>query len=345
MFGCGSRPDSSGKVYEINVGLAKKEMYAYLNMLIEDDKEHHEAFYRRSKLYFEDQKKVNALKDINQAIKLDPANQTYLMHKAKIYAALNEHHKVFRILSQVDDKNKTTEVMKLELIAGVKTGKLNDSKSIAAAMRGLKLQAGQEDYLLGMMAWDKGDTSEAKQQLASAYRHGEKGEDVLLTLAKTYNVSNPAKATALLYEAAVKYQSKHSRILLANNFIRSQQTEREDSLYEVMLNNHPTDYEVVLRRANLYQAQRKYAELITLLEDKYRKTKTMEDDFILAEAYFMLRKNNEASEIYVLLEPLDTTGQITRNVKIIKWRKEQERLRNLPDSLRTITKDSVNSTP
>ena len=149
----------------------------------------------------------------------------------------------------------------------------------------------------------------------------------------------------MLYEAAVKYESKHSRILLANNFIRNKLPVREDSLYEVMLQDHPKDYEVLLRRANLYQAQEKYAELVTLLEDQYKNTKTMEDDFILADAYFSLRKNDEASKMYVLLEPLDTTGQITRNVNVIKWRKAQERLRNLPDSLRTITKDSVNSTP
>ena len=136
---------------------------------------------------------------------------------------MDQHHKVFRILSKVEDKNKTTEVLRIELVAGVKTGKLKDPKSIAAAMRGLKLKQGQEDYLLGMMAWDKGDTSVAKQKLASAYRSGEKGEDVLLTLAKTYQDSNQAKETALLYEAAVKYESKHSRILLANNFIRNQQ--------------------------------------------------------------------------------------------------------------------------
>ena len=112
-----------------------------------------------------------------------------------------------------------------------------------------------------------------------------------------------------------------------------------------MLQDHPNDYEVLLRRAKLYQAQGKYAELVTLLEDQYKSTKTMEDDFILADAYFSLRKNDEASKMYVLLEPLDTTGQISRNVNVIKWRKAQERLRNLPDSLRTITKDSVNSTP
>ncbi len=320
-------------------------MYEYLNTLIQDDDEHHEAFYRRSKLYLEDHQAIKALNDIILALKEDPDNQTYLIHQAKVFAAMEEYHKVFRILSKVENENKTTEVLQLELVAGVKTGKLKDPESIAAAMRGLKLKQGQEDYLLGMIAWDKGDTSVAKQKLASAYQSGEKGEDVLLTLAKTYQNTNPTKETAFLYEAAVKYESKYSRILLANNFLRNQESEREDSLYEVMLKNHPKDYEVLLRRAKLYQAQGKYAELVTLLEDQYMSTKTMEDDFILADAYFSLRKNDEARKMYVLLEPLDTTGQISRNVNVIKWRKAQERLRNLPDSLRTITKDSVNSTP
>ena len=57
LIGCGSRPDSSGKVYDININLARKEMYQYLDALIQDDEEHHEAFYRRSKLYFDDAKK------------------------------------------------------------------------------------------------------------------------------------------------------------------------------------------------------------------------------------------------------------------------------------------------
>ncbi len=320
-------------------------MHQYLDALIQDDDEDHEAFYRRSKLYFEEQQNTKALNDISLAIKQAPDNQVYLIHQAKIYATLDQHHKVLRVLSKVKDENKTTELLRIELVAGVKTGKLKDPESIAAAMRGLKLKQGQEDYLLGMIAWDKGDTLLAKQKLANTYRSGEKGEDVLLTLAKTYQGSNQEKETALLYEAAVKYKSKHSRILLANNFLRNKEPIREDSLYEVMLHDHPKDYEVLLRRANLYHAQGKYAELVTLLEDQYKNTKTMEDDFILADAYFSLRKNDEASKMYVLLEPLDTTGQITKNVNIIKWRKAQERLRNLPDSLRTITKDSVNSTP
>ena len=50
-------------------------------------------------------------------------------------------------------------------MAGVKTGKLKDSKAIAEAMRGLHLQRGQENYLLGMIAWDKGDTSDTRQKL------------------------------------------------------------------------------------------------------------------------------------------------------------------------------------
>ena len=152
------------------------------------------------KLFIEDQsyilmmqKNIKALNDISQALKQAPDNQVYLMHQAKIYAAMDEHHKVFRILSKVKDENKTTELLRIELVAGVKTGKLKDPKSIAAAMRGLKLKQGQEDYLLGMMAWDKGDTSLAKQKLASAYLSGEKGEDVLLTLAKTYQDVKPSK--------------------------------------------------------------------------------------------------------------------------------------------------------
>lgn len=343
LLSCGSRPDSSGKIYDINSDLAIKQMYSYLNDLIEDDDEHHEAFYRRSKLYFEDKKFTKALDDINQAIKLSSRNQTYLIHQAKVYAAFNNHHKVYRILSQIDDQSKTTELLKLELIAGVKTGNLKNPKAITEAMQGVNLQHGQEDYLLGMLAWDKGDTAETKKKLESAYRYGEKGEDVLLTLAKAYSTSNEAKSTALLFEAAVKYESKHTRILLANNFIRSNQAEREDSLYGVLLKSNPTDYEVVLRRARLYQTQGKYIEIINMLKNKFEKTKTMEDDFILADAYFSLKKNDEASKMYVLLEPLDTTGQITKNTAIIKWRKKQEILRNLPDSLRTISKDSVNS--
>ena len=95
LLGCGSRPDSSGKVYEINIDLARKEMYDYLDALIKDDDEHHEALYRRSKLYFEDKKKGKALRDINQSVKLEATNQTYLMHQARVYTALNNHNKVF----------------------------------------------------------------------------------------------------------------------------------------------------------------------------------------------------------------------------------------------------------
>ena len=346
LVGCGSRPDSSGKVYEIDLLQAKKELYQQLNEIIEDDDEHHEAYYRRSKLYYEDDKLSPALVDIKKALKLEPQNQSYLTQQAEIYAALNEYDKAYRVLAKTDDANKTTELQKLELIAGVKTGKITDATSIATIMKGLKLEQGREDYLLGMLAWDKKDTLQTKLKLESAYNKGEKGEDVLLTLIKTYQADSlQRKALNLLLEAATTFESKHSRILLANYYIRHQMYLKEDSVYDVMLKDKPLSSEVVMRKSRLYQSQRRNSDLIDLLSDKYIKTKTKEDDRILADAYFELRKNNEALEIYNTLEALDTTGTVKKNLNVIRWRKEQEKRKNLPDSVRTIAKDSVNSTP
>lgn len=338
---CGPKPDSSGRVFKVNPTKAKKEMYAHLNMLIEDDKEAHQAFYRRSKMYFDDKKYELSIKDIVSALKLAPKEQDYLQQQVIVLMELKQFKKADAVLSKIREENKTLSLKRMEVIAGVKSGrKIDVYKDLSA----LGLPEGQYLYVKGLKAWAEKDSLTAVHSLEKAKEAGESSEDLLLILEANYHVKGMLeKRVAILKELEKVSRSVITRRVLADYYKSEGLVRKEDSLYRRILRVDPNNEEFVLKRGELLSARNDFEGVVQLLEMSYSKSKDKSDDKLLADAFFKLRRNEEAKKIYENLSPSDTTGEIKNKLSVLKWRKEQTALKKVMATLPSISKDSVNS--
>lgn len=342
LVSCGPEPDSTGKVYDIKPLVAKKQLYKSLNELIEDDEDHHEAYYRRGKLYFEDGEYSKAYKDANKALTLESDNADYKVLKILVLSKMKRHQTVLRLVEDLGSKYQLEEVKKAKLIAEIRTGKINNPELIEESLEGLGISKSLELYLKGMASWKRKDTIKAKIKLEEAFEQGERAKDLLHVLIDVY----PPDSSKYLYYlnvAATKYKDEKIRVELADYYRVRGNVIKEDSVYQVLLTADPNNYKVLVKKGMMLIQQKKYRELIRLLSPHYEDSKTTEDDRLVADAYFILRENVQAKQLYRLLEPDDTTGVVKKNLNIITWRFSQKK--KLADTLSTIGKDSVNLNP
>lgn len=342
LFSCGPIPDSSGKVYDIDPETAKEQLLLSLNEIIEDDDDNDEAYFRRSKLYYNKHQYKEAYADIKKALKINAVENEYHAHRIVLLVELKQYQAALRSIELLPEEYLFDEVKKAKLLAELRTGKIKDPELIRATMETLHLKVGVEKYISGMAAWKKRDTLLAKQYLEEAYEKGEKSQDLLLTLCAIIDSDDPDHFKYL--EKAVTYHgNRQTRILLANYYIRNGDNVKEDSVYNVILKIYPKDVEVLSRKVALLNKQRKYQEIITLLEPLYESTNQLDDDLLLADTYFSLKINDKALAIYETIAPFDTTGIVKRNMNTIKWRSDSKKKKS--DTLSTIAKDNVNSHP
>lgn len=342
LIGCGPVPDSTGKVYVINPEEARKQLYESLDELIIDDEEHHEAFYRRSKLFYEDKKYDKSLSDITNSIKLEPTSNSYLAHKIRVLSALKRHVSVIRLLKGLPDEYYDESIYKAKLIAEIRTGKIKNPELIEESLEDLGISKGLENYLKGMASWKRKDTVQADLFLKKAYALGEKEKDLLLTLMQIHPLDSSSHIIYLKTAAEI-YKNQDIQLQLAKYYIRNNRAEEGDSIYDLLLTKKPSDLKVQLLKSDLLIEQQRYSEVLDLFEKDYVNTSSRADDKVVADSYFFLRRNNEAKDIYDAIIDQDTTGSVRKNLSVIRWRFNQKK--KLSDSLTTIAKDSVNSNP
>lgn len=342
LSGCGPVPDSSGKVYIIHPKEARTQLYESLNELIHDDGEHHEALYRRSKLFYDDEKFEKSLADINNSIKVEPELNDYLGHKILVLSALKRYVSVIRLLKELPEEYYSESIKKAKLIAEIRTGKIHTPELIEESLEDLGISKGLESYLKGMASWKRKDTVQAKSYLKKAYSLGEKGKDLLLTLTKIYPVDS-ASYFVYLSAAAKIYSDKSIKLKLASYYSLKGNVEKEDSIYNLLLVKAPSDLSVKLLKSQLLIAEHKYIEVLDLLGEGFNGTPSKSDDKAVADSYFFLRRNKEAKVIYEGIVDQDSTGSVRKNLSVIRWRFNQKK--KLSDTLITIAKDSVNLTP
>ena len=342
LIGCGPVPDSTGKVYTIKPKEVRKQLYESLNELISDDDEHHEAYYRRSKLFYEDNKFEKSLSDINKAVKIEPDSKKYLAQKIITLSALKRHKTVVRLLKELPEEYYVESIKKAKLIAEIRTGKIKNPELIEESLEGLGISKGLENYLKGMAIWKRKDTVQAAVFLNKSFSQGEKSKDLLITLMEIYPIDSSQHYT-YLSSAARRYKDEAIQLRLATYYKKNGAFEKEDSIYNAILLKAPENAEVRMLKAELLLAQQRYSEVEELLEDTYLATKSIEDDKAIADSYFLSRKNIEAKQIYESIVDKDSTGSVRKNLSVIRWRFDQKK--KLNDSLTTIAKDSVNSNP
>ena len=334
LFSCGQESNEGQIIPPLNFKVDELALANFLNEEIDHDPSA-KNYFLRARFFFQKNKLLESLADINSAIQIDNTEPKYFLLRARVNFGLKKISAALRDAENAELQQLANPEL-YTFLTELYISKKQYSRALTEINKCLEISPFQYSAWLykGVITLKNGDTTAGIELIKTSMKYGSSSNSYY-QLGKVYNKLHDYKTARQYINEGLKIDSTEANLIyeLAENYRLTGKTDTSKYFYYKSVKRDPELFKAYYEIGKIYFAEKNYPEALANFEKIKNKNTTFPGlDALMAYAYESSEKYQRALDQYleVINNDLIKNGDTTNyNAIDSYWR-----LKKLVDALR-----------